>query len=98
VVDSAERKARAATRVFGDTLRTARWRYTEWGENGRLGRELYDHEKDPREITNLATSAEHAATVRELAQQLRTVVRESHPASGKVPQTKEGHWTPVLLP
>jgi uncharacterized sulfatase len=37
----------------GYSVRTARWRYTEW-DNGKNGAELYDHEKDPAEMNNLA--------------------------------------------
>lgn len=32
--------------VMGRSVRTTRWRYTEWDE-GRQGRELYDHTTDP---------------------------------------------------
>lgn len=39
--------------VMGRTLRTERWRYTEWDE-GRSGVELYDHDLDPNEFQNLA--------------------------------------------
>src|SRR4051794_13922862 len=39
-------------RFFGYSLRTPRWRYTEWDE-GKQGRELYDHDADPRELKNL---------------------------------------------
>ncbi|MCU0246877.1 MAG: sulfatase [Bryobacter sp.] len=38
---------------FGRSVRTERYRYTEW-EDGRSGVEFYDHEKDPNEWTNLA--------------------------------------------
>ncbi len=41
--------------VMGRTVRTDRWRYTEWNE-GRAGRELYDHANDPQEWINLAGS------------------------------------------
>ena len=34
-------------RFFGYSLRTPRWRYTEWDE-GAQGRELYDHDADPQ--------------------------------------------------
>jgi uncharacterized sulfatase len=50
---------------MGRTVRTARWRYTEWGA-GREDMELYDHEHDPHEWKNLATDPAHAVTVKEL--------------------------------
>ena len=50
----------------GWSVRTERWRYTEW-EGGSVGRELYDHTSDPGEITNLAEREEFAATVAELS-------------------------------
>jgi iduronate 2-sulfatase len=80
----------------GYSLRTARWRYTEWDE-GRQGRELYDHANDPRELTNLAERRDHAATVAELAPRLRSAVQASFPASGKRPVVKQGNWMPMLV-
>jgi uncharacterized sulfatase len=49
------------------TLRTPRWRYIEWDE-GYMGRELYDHDDDPHELTNLATDQRQADTVTRLRQ------------------------------
>jgi uncharacterized sulfatase len=49
----------------GRTVRTERWRYTEW-DDGSKGVELYDHDKDPRERTNLAQDPRAAETVAEL--------------------------------
>ena len=49
----------------GRSVRTERWRYTEW-ENGKAGAELYDHDKDPRELNNLVKDARYAKTVTEL--------------------------------
>jgi len=49
--------------ILGRSVRTERWRYTEWDE-GRLGTELYDHDNDPHEYRNLASRAQHADTVR----------------------------------
>ena len=54
----------------GYSLRTNRYRYTEWGPDGVDGAELYDHQTDPQELRNLATVAEHAATVQRLARML----------------------------
>ncbi len=55
---------------FGYSLRTPRWRYTEWDE-GEKGRELYDHDADSKEITNLVDKPEHAATVAQLSEQMK---------------------------
>ena len=38
---------------LGHTIRTERYRYTEWGD-GKHGVELYDYKSDPDEYTNLA--------------------------------------------
>lgn len=51
--------------VRGYSVRTDRYRYTAW-DHGKKGEELYDHQTDPNEFTNLATDAKHAATVAEL--------------------------------
>ncbi|MEM7672662.1 MAG: sulfatase [Verrucomicrobiota bacterium] len=45
----------------GLSVRSARWRYTEWGEDGKRGVELYDHSKDPEEHYNLARNPEYAS-------------------------------------
>ena len=44
---------RLAQPVMGCSIRTRRWRFTEWAE-GRSGVELYDHYSDPMEFRNLA--------------------------------------------
>lgn len=49
----------------GHSVRTERWRYTEW-DGGKQGVELYDQDHDPKEFNNLATDPKHAATVAEL--------------------------------
>jgi iduronate 2-sulfatase len=82
-------------RFFGYSLRTPRWRYTEWDE-GKQGRELYDHDADPREITNLANDPKHAKTIEELSQQLRAAVKTTFPPSGKTPEIQAGLWAPNL--
>ena len=55
--------------LMGYSVRTERWRYTQWGKDGKDGEELYDHANDPREITNLAkdpAQAEVLAGLRKL--------------------------------
>jgi uncharacterized sulfatase len=49
----------------GHSVRTERYRYTEW-DDGRAGVELYDYQTDPGEEKNLAADPKHAATVAEL--------------------------------
>nr|WP_309693096.1 sulfatase [Armatimonas sp.] len=47
------------------SLRTERWRYTEWG-SGANQAELYDHAADPKEHKNLARDPALAKTITEL--------------------------------
>ena len=48
-------------------LRTTRWRYIRYGDGSE---ELYDHDEDPNEWTNLAGKTEHAKLKKELAKWL----------------------------
>jgi iduronate 2-sulfatase len=82
-------------RFFGYSLRTERWRYTEWDE-GKEGRELYDHDADPKEITNLAEDPGRAALVGELSAKLRAAVKTTFPADGKTPELRPDMWAPNL--
>jgi arylsulfatase A-like enzyme len=50
---------------MGRSVRTDRWRYTEWVD-GKQGVELYDHSLDPLEYHNLAHDPQYAATRAEL--------------------------------
>lgn len=87
-----------ARAFYGYSLRTPRWRYTEWGVNGEHGRELYDHEQDPRELTNLAGLPAHAQTVATLSGQLQAAVQTTLPPSGEMPVIPPGigMWAPNL--
>ncbi len=89
------RGGRRQGRFFGYTLRTPRWRYTQWADGDR-GRELYDHEADSRELVNLADDPAHAETVARLSRQLRNALKQTFPASGKTPPKREGLWAPNL--
>ncbi|PWU13851.1 MAG: iduronate-2-sulfatase [Verrucomicrobia bacterium] len=50
---------------MGYSVRTERWRYTEW-DGGAAGAELYDQDKDPHEYRNLAKDPKYAGNVTEL--------------------------------
>ena len=68
-------KAAAYTQVLrgeirGVSVRTERWRYTEWDE-GRHGAELYDHQVDPQELRNLAGEMESHEVQAQLQMLLR---------------------------
>jgi iduronate 2-sulfatase len=105
VLSSVERRA---GRV-GRTARTARWRYTEWPDGSR---ELYDHDGDPREITNLASRPGSAVTIAELARALEPPpARPDPPTAADAPRrnvlfvilddlnTRVGAWgAPVQTP
>ena len=60
---------------LGRSVRTQRWRYTEWDGGGR-GAELYDHQRDPQEWTNLADDPQYAETVDRLSDLLSDVQQE----------------------
>src|SRR5262249_41239304 len=50
---------------MGRSVRTDRWRYTEWLD-GKQGVELYDHTVDPLEYHNLARDPQHTAALAEM--------------------------------
>ena len=54
----------------GNTIRTEQYRYTEWGENGSRGVELYDYDNDPDETVNIANLPENAELVARLSERL----------------------------
>ncbi|MEX2232480.1 MAG: sulfatase [Cyclobacteriaceae bacterium] len=55
--------------IMGRSVRTERWRYTEWSQ-GDSGAELYDHKKDPHEYNNLAEHPDFANVREELSKLL----------------------------
>ena len=60
---------RGANQIMGYSVRSDRWRYTEWDE-GKQGSELYDHDTDPHEWTNLATDSKQSGALAELKKML----------------------------
>ncbi len=63
--------------ILGRTVRTERYRYTEWG--GEKYSELYDHRTDPHEYTNLAGDPIFTKTLAELRSLLKAGWRAALP-------------------
>lgn len=73
LVDTSKAIRRSALTQYssGYSLRTARYRYTEWGQDGAGGAELYDRDRDPEELVNLASREEMKSTREGLSSLLR---------------------------
>lgn len=70
---------------LGRSIRTEKWRYTEWGE-GNDGVELYNYQADPNEFNNLAAEPKYASVVKELSAMLHaSYEKRSSPQLGKAP-------------
>lgn len=65
---------RPQAKVTGYSLRTERYRYTNW-KDGAEGEELYDYETDPKELRNLARSESHAKVRAELQAKLQAITK-----------------------
>ncbi|MFQ6131518.1 MAG: sulfatase [Armatimonadota bacterium] len=64
------------------SVRSERWRYIRYSDGTE---ELYDHEKDELEWTNLADKPKYARTKKRLARWLPEVNAENAPTAGKTP-------------
>ncbi|MCE2399709.1 sulfatase-like hydrolase/transferase [Candidatus Poribacteria bacterium] len=74
----------------GNSIRTKQYRYTEWGNNGQRGRELYDYHIDPNETVNIANLPENSDLVADLSKQLHAGWEAALPDASEqitVPQT-----------
>ena len=79
--------------MHGISMRTKRWRYTRW-DGGKAGQQLYDHDADSHELTNLADRPEHAATMRELDGEIDRRIEEDFymaPAARKKAAASQSH-------
>jgi arylsulfatase A-like enzyme len=68
-------------RAMGHSMRTDRYRFTEWRIPGKDFRavELYDHERDPKENVNIAELPENAALVKRFTDQLHADWQAARP-------------------
>ena len=70
-------------KIMGYSMRTNRYRYTEWQKRDptreAVARELYDHSRDPDENHNLAPDPAHADLVKRLSAQLAAGWRAARP-------------------
>jgi len=71
----------------GYSIRTPRFRYTEWGEAGAGGAELYDHDTDPMEMKNLADRPDQAERRAQLSKRLRERIVAARRAPAGITQT-----------
>ncbi len=67
------------------SLRTDRYRYTEWGPLGKFGYELYDYNVDPNETMNVADFPEYSELLQHLRQRLRSGWKNEVPNGDKNP-------------
>ena len=68
------RRGGALKGFLGYSVRTERWRYTEW-DNGTRGVELYDERDDPNEVHNLAADPKYEKTATEMRRLLQSLKR-----------------------
>jgi iduronate 2-sulfatase len=80
--------------VMGYSVRTERWRYTEW-DDGKKGIELYDHDGDPKEHKNLGGDPRQAKVIEQLKALLRAP-RQPRPVEGGALPTDRIDLTAVL--
>ena len=75
-------------RVMGYSMRTERYRYTEWRDPKSelpVAVELYDYQTDPHGDVNLAGTPQAAKLVEELGRQLKAGWQQARPPSPTVP-------------
>lgn len=68
-------------KVMGRSVRSERYRYTEWGDEKTA--ELYDHQTDPHEFRNLVNDPQHAKTLAEMKRLLREGWRGALPPTAR---------------
>jgi uncharacterized sulfatase len=67
-----ETRPKGANFFMGRSVRTERYRYTEW-DDGKKGTQLFDYTTDPGELKNLANDPQHAEIVQQMKVELEKV-------------------------
>jgi len=69
--------------IMGRSMRTDRWRYTEWvnAKGARVGLELYDHASDPGENVNVAYAPQNKAVLADASARLHSGWQSARPAA-----------------
>jgi iduronate 2-sulfatase len=90
LVDPAKSPRRFALTQYenGYSIVSDRHRYTEWGEGGKEGAELYDHANDPGELNNLAGDPAQKALIQRLSGQLHRHITTANEAPKGVQQVR----------
>jgi len=70
--------------IMGYSLRTERYRYTSW-EDGSTGEELYDYQRDPRELQNVANETAQEKNKKKLRTTLQSILK----VRGRKPATAQ---------
>ncbi len=69
---------------MGRSIRTGRYRFTQWMRRNKLGGiELYDHKSDPQENINIANDPENTELVKQLTDQLKAGWSKAIPTTEK---------------
>lgn len=68
VKDAAFTLVTRGSNLYGQSIRTARWRFTRWSDDQT---ELYDHDSDPEELHEV--SGENANIIKDLSEQLQVI-------------------------
>ncbi|MDE0396576.1 MAG: sulfatase-like hydrolase/transferase [Candidatus Poribacteria bacterium] len=78
--------------IYGYSIRTEQYRYTEWGPDGSRGRELYNYDADPDETVNVVDLPENAELVEHLSERLHAGWQAA------LPDTQQQTPVPETLP
>ena len=70
------------SKVQGYSIKTDRYRLTQWGRNGVLGYELYDHRFDKEELNNLT----NIDSYKKIKDSLKNIINNRIAEARKIPK------------